>query len=202
MHNFHHIFQDGESPTTLLLLHGTGGNETDLIEFARQVAPSAKLLSPRGRVLENGMPRFFKRIAMGVFDEENIRAEANALADFVGKSAEHYGFDPKKVFAFGFSNGANIAAATLLLRPTVLAGAVLLRPMLPLTPENGADLSGVKVLMTTGSRDSMSPPLSVNQLEGLLRESGASVDRVELDTGHNLVAADFQAVQEFLVKFV
>ena len=125
----------GDSDGTLLLLHGTGGNENDLLPLGHAVAPRASLLSPRGQVLEHGMPRFFRRLAEGVFDHDDLVARSHALADFVTESAGRYAFDPARVVAVGFSNGANIAAALMLLRPAILAGAVLLRPMVPFEPE-------------------------------------------------------------------
>src|SRR4026209_2924110 len=130
--DFIHDCVPGSSSRTLLLLHGTGGNERDLIPLGRELDPNASLLSPRGKILENGMPRFFRRLAEGVFDLEDLKARTHELADFVLAAAREYGFDAGRVFAAGYSNGANIAASSLLLRPGMLAGAVLLRPMVPL----------------------------------------------------------------------
>src|SRR5438034_2303110 len=122
--DFIHEFVAGSSERTLLLLHGTGGNERDLIRLGRELDPSAALLSPRGQVLENGMPRFFRRLAEGVFDVDDLKVRANELADFIAAAAAHYRFDPSRVIAMGFSNGANIASALMLLRPHVLTGAL------------------------------------------------------------------------------
>src|SRR5262249_16993263 len=133
------------SGTTLLLLHGTGGNENDLLELGQTLAPNAALLSPRGKVSERGMPRFFRRLAEGVFDIEDLKFRTQALADFVASAASAYGFDPGKVIAVGYSNGANIAVSMLLLRPATLAGAVLFRPMVPFVPAVPPDLSGKPV---------------------------------------------------------
>ncbi len=132
---FTHRFEPGTSASTLLLLHGTGGNEHDLVPMAAQLAPGVSVLSPRGKVLENGAPRFFKRLAMGVFDEEDLKAQAADLAQFVRDATHRYGLDARRVYALGYSNGANMAAALVLLYPEVLAGAVLLRPVLPLEVE-------------------------------------------------------------------
>src|SRR3954462_4900387 len=118
--DFIHAFVPGTSARTLLLLHGTGGTENDLVPLGRSLDPTAALLSPRGKVLENGMPRFFRRLAEGVFDEQDLIRRTHELADFIGEAAEHYRFDPKNIVAVGYSNGANIAAATLLLHPGVL----------------------------------------------------------------------------------
>src|SRR6187401_91570 len=143
--DFIHEFLPGNSSRTLLLLHGTGGNERDLISLGRELDPNAALLSPRGKVLENGMPRFFRRLAEGVFDLEDLKYRTNELADFVIAAAQHYGFASDNVVAVGYSNGANIAASILLLRPQVLSAAVLFRAMVPVIPDKLPDLSSVCV---------------------------------------------------------
>src|ERR1700693_6385261 len=153
--DFIHKFVPGTSGRTLILLHGTGGTESDLIDLGRGLDPEAALLSPRGKVLEDGMPRFFHRLAEGVFDTEDVKRRAQELADFVAAARKTYGI--ANPIALGFSNGANIAAAMLLLRPETLAGAVLLRPMAPLEPATPPDLKGVPVLMLSGGDDPMSP---------------------------------------------
>src|SRR5438270_10922703 len=137
--------QAGSGAPILLLLHGTGGEASDLIPLGQAVLPGAALLSPRGRVLENGMPRFFRRFGEGRFDEANLKEEALGLANFVGAAAQTHHFDPARVVALGFSNGANIAAALLLLHSHVLAGAVLLRAMVPLIPPELPALTGQPV---------------------------------------------------------
>jgi len=140
--SFVHRFEPGTDRATppLLLLHGTGGDENDLIELGRMVSPDGALVSPRGKVLEGGMPRFFRRLAEGIFDEDDVKRRAHELADFIGEARETYGL-PAPI-ALGFSNGANIAAAISLLRPEALAGAVLIRAMVPLSEPTAADLSG------------------------------------------------------------
>src|SRR5262249_25501268 len=141
--DFIHRFEPappGGTDATLLLLHGTGGNENDLLPVGRAVAPHSALLSPRGRVLAHGMPRFFRRLAEGAFDHEDLVARTHELADFVAEAAKRYGFDAKRVIAAGFSNGANIAGSLMLLRPETLAGAILLRPMVPFEPKTPPDL--------------------------------------------------------------
>src|SRR5215813_9165263 len=143
--DFIHEFVPGDSSRTLLLLHGTGGNERDLIALGRELDPNAALLSPRGKVLENGMPRFFRRLAEGIFDLEDLKYRTNELADFVAAAAQHYGFATEQLVAVGYSNGANIAAATLLLRPEILPIAILFRAMVPLHPEELPNLSSVRV---------------------------------------------------------
>ena len=141
----------------LLLLHGTGGDENDMIPLGHELDPSAALLSPRGKVLENGMPRFFRRLAEGIFDEEDVIHRAHELADFVGTASARYEFDPKRVTAVGYSNGANIAAAILLLRPETLAGAVLFRAMIPLVPPVLPKLAHASILISSGNQDPIVP---------------------------------------------
>jgi len=181
------------APPTLLLLHGTGGSESDLLPLGRTLAPGAAMLSPRGQVSEQGMARFFRRLAGGVFDLADLKRRTHELADFVGVAATHYGFDSRQVVAVGFSNGANIAASTLLLRPGVLAGAVLLRPMVPLVPDPLPDLTGVPVLLASGEHDPLVPVQETQRLAELLRQAGAEVTLHLSPTGHNLVPGDVKA---------
>src|SRR5690242_2434898 len=152
-----HEFVPGASNRTLLLLHGTGGNERDLIPLGRELDPNAALLSPRGQVLENGMPRFFRRLAEGVFDIEDLKRRAADLAAFIVAAADEYGFDRSKVVALGYSNGANIASAVMLLHPGVLAGGVLLRAMVPLEPNPLPAIKGTRVCISNGEQDPMAP---------------------------------------------
>lgn len=180
----------------LLLLHGTGGDESDLISLGHLIAPGSALLSPRGKVLEGGMPRFFRRLAEGVFDEEDVRHRANELADFVTEAREAYGVAAP--IAVGFSNGANIAAATLLLRPDAFAGAVLLRAMVPLSRPPAADLSGKPILILSGAMDQMIPAANAEHLTALFRTSGADVRHRTLPTGHGLSQADIALAKEWL----
>ena len=188
----------GGDPLTLLLLHGTGGDESDLLGLGRSLSPTAGLLSPRGRVLEHGAPRFFRRLAEGVFDLPNLHAETAALAAFVAAAAGAYGFDPKRVVAVGFSNGANVAASVLLSRPAVLAGAVLLRPMVPFEPAAPVDLAGVPVLIARAASDPMVPRQQSDRLAALLRGGGADVTVAEQAGGHGLVAGDVTAARNWL----
>src|SRR6266704_4820336 len=162
--DFIHEFVPGTSNRTLLLLHGTGGNERDLIALGRELDPNAALLSPRGKVLENGMPRFFRRLAEGVFDLEDLKHRTNELADFVAAAAQHYGFATDQLVAVRYSNGANIAASMLLLRPEVLSTAILFRAMVPLYPETPADLGSVRVWIGAGSNDPIVPASGTKEL--------------------------------------
>jgi predicted esterase len=187
----------GGSGDTLLLLHGTGGNENDLLPIGQAVAPGAALLSPRGRVLEHGMPRFFRRLAEGVFDEADLKARSHELADFVERAAKRYAFDPARVVAVGFSNGANIAGAMMLLRPDCLAGAILLRPMVPLVPEKLPALAGRPVLVAAGRSDPVVPAGQVEQLSELLASAGAQVTLHWSPGGHTLDRSDLTAAAEW-----
>jgi phospholipase/carboxylesterase len=193
-HRFLPATAEGHPP--LLLLHGTGGDEHDLVPLGQAVAPGSALLSPRGKVLEHGMPRFFRRLAEGVFDEADLIARANELADFVAEAREAYGL-PAPV-ALGFSNGANIAAALLLLRPEALAGAALLRAMVPLGAPPAVDLAGKRVLILSGAMDPIVPAENAGRLAGLLERSGALVRHQNLPAGHGLSQADVTIVKEWL----
>ena len=180
----------------LLLLHGTGGDENDLLPLGQAIAPGAALLSPRGKVLENGMPRFFRRLAEGVFDEADVKARANELADFVVEAREAYGLAAPT--ALGFSNGANIAAAVLLLRPEALAGAALLRAMVPLSDPPPADLTGKRILVVSGSEDPIVPVENASRLVAMLHMAGASVQHEVLPVGHGLSQADVRLTAAWL----
>ena len=184
----------------LLLLHGTGGNETDLLNLGQTLYPGAALLSPRGKELENGMPRFFRRLAEGVFDEANLIQRTHELADFIEAAAGQYRFDAGKVIAVGYSNGANIAASLLLLRPGILRGAVLFRAMTPLVPERLPDLSGTPVFLASGKHDSLVPTQNVETLAALLKEAGADVAQEWSDAGHQLTAPEIGRAQQWLAN--
>ena len=196
---FSHRFVPGSEPAArpLLLLHGTGGDETDLVPLGRAVAPGVALLSPRGKVLENGMPRFFRRLAEGVFDEEDVRARAHELADFVAAARQHYRLAAP--VALGYSNGANIAAAVMLLRPETLAGGILLRAMPPLAnPEAKEGLAGKRVLIVSGQRDPIAAPANAARLQALLERAGATVEHEVMAGGHELSQADVALASRWL----
>lgn len=182
--------------TPLLLLHGTGGDENDLLPLGQAVAPGASLLSPRGQVLEHGMPRFFRRLAEGVFDEDDLRRRANELADFVNDARKRY--DLPAPIAFGYSNGANIAAAVLQLRPDLLAGAILLRAMVPLREAPTVDLTGKPVLIVSGQFDPIIPASNAQRLAVALARAGADVQHRTLPIGHQLSQADVTVASEWL----
>lgn len=186
VHRFEPATVPGRLP--LLLLHGTGGDEHDLIEIGRAVAPGAALLAPRGNVLEGGMPRFFRRLAEGIFDEADVRRRAAELAGFVAAAREHYQITAP--IALGFSNGANIAAAVLQLHPGTLAGAVLLRPMVPLSAPPDVSLQGTPVLMLSGTADPIVPSSDPDRLAATLLRAGAKVEHRRVPGGHGLTSSD------------
>ena len=198
--SFIHRYEPATDPKRppLLLLHGTGGDENDLLDLGRMISPGSALLSPRGKILENGMPRFFRRLAEGVFDEEDVRFRANELADFVAEARRAYGLEAP--VAVGFSNGANIAAAMLMLRPEALAGAALLRAMVPLSSAPQVDLAGKRVLMISGAMDPIIPADNSNRLAASLSGSGAEVQHQMLPTGHNLSQTDLSLLVKWFAE--
>jgi len=198
--NFHHRFEPGLNPgrPPILLLHGTGGDEDDLLAFGRVIAPGSALLSPRGKVLEHGMPRFFRRLGEGVFDEDDLRRRANELADFVADARRAYRLSPP--IAVGFSNGANIAAAVLLLRPETLAAAVLLRAMTPLSEPPIADLTGKPVLIISGKMDPIVPAANAANLAAILSNAGAAVEALTVAAGHGLSQHDVTLTQDWIAR--
>ncbi len=192
---FVHRFEPGRGRATLLLLHGTGGDEHQLIDLGRQLAPEAALLSPRGQVLEDGVaPRFFARRGVGDLDLDDLRRRGEELAAWVRDACEHYERDPAYVIALGYSNGANIAEELLFRHPGVLRGAALLRPMLIYRPEEPLALSGTEVLILAGDADPYSPAEQVVELAELLAAGGAEVELGRQATGHGLIQADLDAL--------
>ena len=198
MTDFIHRFEparDAGSPP-LLLLHGTGGDENDLLGLGKMISPGSALLSPRGRVLEHGMPRFFRRLAEGVFDEADVRHRALELGEFVTEARQRYGIGAP--VAVGFSNGANIAAALLLLKPDILSGAILLRAMVPLLDPPKAELDGKPVLLLSGQADPIVPASNSAQLATLLSQAGASVTQKVLPAGHQLTQSDVTLARDWI----
>jgi predicted esterase len=192
---FIHRFVPGSRPGTvpILLLHGTGGNEDDLLSLGGTLAPGAPLLSPRGQVLENGMPRFFRRLAEGVFDLEDLRFRSRQLADFVAAARQSYGLGEVPPIALGFSNGANIAAALLLLHPGSLSAALLLRPMVPLVPDPLPALEGTRVFIAAGKHDPIVQPAQSQALADLLGRAGAELTLHWSNAAHGLTREDLDA---------
>jgi predicted esterase len=200
--DFIHVYRPPAEPggPVLLMLHGTGGNEHDLVPLADTLLPGAAVLSPRGQVLERGMPRFFRRLAEGVFDIEDLKRRTADLADFIGSAAAKYGFSTSDVTAVGFSNGANTAAALLLLRPDVLGGAILFRAMVPLTPDALPTLPGPPVLLSNGRSDPLVSPEETERLAALLRSAGADVTVSWQNAGHELTDRDVLTAREWLAQ--
>ena len=199
--HFIHRFEPGRSGRTLLLLHGTGGDENDLIDLGHAIDPDAALLSPRGKILENGAPRFFRRLAEGVFDEADVVRRAHELSDFIKAAIAEYRIDPAQLVAVGYSNGANIAAAMLLLGVAGFSRGILFRAMAPLSQvDRIAEIKGMHVLISAGKFDPIAKPDTVGSLAGLLRRAGGEVDVQFRAVGHELTQDDIVAAQEWLAQ--
>lgn len=202
MSDFVHEWRQGApGAPTLLLLHGTGGNEHDLIPLAESLAPDANLLSPRGKVLEQGMPRFFRRFGEGRLDIDDLKLRAGELVDFVAQQAIERGFDAARVYALGYSNGANVALGMLFERPASLAGGILMRPMLVYEPAEPV-LKGKPVLILAGERDPFTRGPARERLAQVLREKGARVELHVEPSGHELSPDDLDAARKFLAREV
>ena len=193
-----HVFESGSSEVTRLQLQGTGGNETSLLELGRKLVPKAALLSPRGRSLDEGSPRFFRRFSATKYDQQNLLHEADALSTFVSDACAAYKLDPSKVIALGFSNGANIAVASIVRNPKTFAGAILLRPVQPFDEPPQADLSGIRVLVATGTQDPYLPYGA--PLAGYLRKMNADVQEEHVPAGHELTQQDLMATAAWLTS--
>jgi phospholipase/carboxylesterase len=195
---WHPLFNRGETTTTLLLLHGTGGDEHSLLGLGRALAPSASFLSVRGRSMEEGFPRFFRRFNMTSYDQESLEQEADALATLVTRAADHYSFDPSRVVVLGYSNGANIGLASCVRNPHVYAGLVLIRPVMPFEKENTphTDLSGKQVLLLVGERDPYRR--SGESLPAYLGGMGAEIAHEVVEAGHELGTRDLAVAAEWL----
>lgn len=190
------------SSVTLLLLHGTGGDENDLLPLGAALAPKAGMLSPRGKVLENGMPRFFRRVSLGVFDQEDLKHRTRELAEFVEAASRAYRLDTNALVAVGYSNGANIAGSLMLRRPEMLAAAALLRPMVPFVPEKPPDLSGKSMFLGAGRHDPFVTPEETMRVERLFRECGAKVFLQWQPHGHEMGQDEVSAVREWLAGWM
>lgn len=190
--------QDSTSGETLIVLHGTGGDENDLLGIGQAVAPGAAILSPRGNVSENGAQRFFKRLAEGVFDPKEVRSRAEELARFIRAAISNHGLDASRVYALGYSNGANIASTAMFIEPGLLQGAVLFRPMLVFEPEERGDLSGSSVFISAGRMDPIVPVSSVERLAELFESSQAEVTLKWQLAGHNLVPSEVREAADWL----
>ena len=189
-----------DNPVTLLVLHGTGGNEDDLIPLGQALLPGAAILSVRGKVLERGMPRFFRRFAEGVFDEEDLKFRTLELAQFIDAAGRAYGFGGD-IIAVGYSNGANIAASLMLLCPPTLAGAVLFRAMVPFVPDVTPDLTGKQALLAAGRQDPIVPQSGTVKLAEMLKTAGADVSLHWHEGGHELGQDDIAAAQRWIAAW-
>ena len=198
---FIHNFVPGvKKDKVLLLLHGTGGNEDDLLTIGQMLDQRATILAPRGKVLESGMPRFFRRLAEGVFDVDDLKFRTNELASFVDQASAKYKFDLGSVVAVGYSNGANVAASMLLMRPGLVERAILFRAMIPFVPDKVPDLDGTSVFLSGGRFDSMIPQKKTKELEELLVMAGANVKMNWEDSTHSLTADDVEKAKGWLAS--
>lgn len=195
IHRF--IPAEDQSAETLLVLHGTGGNENDLVGIGQAIAPSAAILSPRGNVLENGAPRFFRRIAEGVFDPKEVRSRGEELARFIRAAVVTYRLEPSRIFALGYSNGANIASTVMLIEPGIIQGSILFRPMLVYEPAEKKDLSGSSVFISAGRMDPIVPTTSVEQLAEMFQSANADVTFKWQLAGHSLVPSEVREASEW-----
>lgn len=197
--DFIHAFVKGTSSSlTLLLLHGTGGDENQMLPLGRRLAPEASMISPRGKVSENGMPRFFRRFAEGVLDVDDLKARTHELVQFLARASQTYSFDGSSLLAVGYSNGANIAASVMLLYPSVLTGAVLFRPMVPFRPPSVPDLSGRCALVLAGEWDGMVPKNQTEELVALFQQAGASAQVHWAKSGHGMIEEEVEYASRWI----
>ena len=190
--------EDKTSAETLVVLHGTGGDETDLIGIGQAVAPGAAILSPRGNVLENGAPRFFKRLAEGVFDPKEVKSRGEELSRFIRTAISKYGLNPERIFALGYSNGANIASTVMFIAPELFRGAIMFRPMVVFEPDERPDLSAASVFISAGRMDPIVPTKSVERLVELFEASHAEVTLKWQLAGHNLLPSEVREAADWL----
>lgn len=200
--DFIHRFVPATKPglPALLLLHGTGGNESDLIELGHTLLPGAALLSPKGKVVENGMSRFFRRLSEGVFDIGDLKSRAAELGDFVARAQSHYHIESSPMIAVGYSNGANIGSALIFARPDLLAGCCLFRPMVPYQPDSHPNLTGKAILMLSGALDPTMPPDQPEQLKAIYERCHATVLLHQSNAGHELTSQDIRVAQAWLAN--
>ncbi|WP_345825592.1 alpha/beta hydrolase [Bacillus paralicheniformis] len=197
-----HIYEKGNSDTTLLLLHGTGGNEHDLLPIGRMIDSDANLLGVRGNVLENGMPRFFRRLREGVFDEKDLIDRTDELKAFLDEAANEFHFDRSRVVAIGYSNGANIAGSLLFRHERVLKGAILHHPMVPFRNRKLPDMTGLPVFIGAGKTDPLCPPQESSELAGYFTNAGAQVLLHWESGGHQLTHSEIDQAKIWYEKHI
>lgn len=199
---FTHQFVPGthDEPTAFVLLHGTGGDENNLIPIGREVSPRSSLLSPRGKVIEDGKNRFFRRLPDGSYDREDLIERTDELSEFIQSAKHVYHLEDKKLFAMGFSNGANIAVATFLLKPNIFDGAILFRPIFPMRFDDTPDLKGKKILILAGKNDELTTQKNTEDLAWLLKGFGADVVLIWQDNGHAIVDQDIVDARKWLAE--
>jgi phospholipase/carboxylesterase len=199
-----HIFQKGtdSSKPTLLLLHGTGGDESDLLPLAGMIDDQASVLSVRGNVLENGMPRFFRRLAEGVFDEEDLVFRTKELNEFLDEAANKYDFNRENIIAIGYSNGANIAASLLFHYQHALKGAILHHPMVPRKGIELPDLTGKSVFIAAGTNDPICSPMESAELQSLFEKANAKVELHWENRGHQLTIEEVEAASKWYKRII
>ncbi|MGM0806290.1 MAG: alpha/beta hydrolase [Bacillota bacterium] len=197
-----HLFKKGKdvNKPVLLLLHGTGGNEKDLLSLAEMISPESSVLSVRGNVSENGMPRFFRRLSEGVFDEEDLIFRTKELYEFIEEAANKYDFNRDQVVAVGYSNGANIAGSLIFHYEKSLKGAILHHPMVPRRGIELPKLDGLPVFIGAGKNDPICPPQETEELQQLLNNAGAKVHLKWDDMGHQLSRAEVEEAAEWFSK--
>jgi phospholipase/carboxylesterase len=199
LHSFSHTFVPAESskkPPPILLLHRTGAAETDLIPWAKHLWPGAALLAPRGRVLEDGRPRFFRRYGQAQFDLADLHVQTAELDAFITSARQHYALDAP--IAVGHSNGANIAWSLLFSRPAALTAAILLRPLMPIEPAKISAMPGFPILILSGSEDRIASPKAAMALPERLGQAGAEVSHIFLRAKHDLVPEDQEIAHSWL----
>jgi len=193
-------YDDANKKLTLVLLHGTGGNEEDLILLGKKIEPNASILSPRGKVLENGMPRFFRRLSEGVFDLEDLRIRSHELADFIQKCSVHYKFDLERTIAIGFSNGANIAVSIFFLSPELFQGAILFRAMVPFIPNSLPNLLNKRILISAGLKDAIVSKTETENLYKLFQKTNANTTLKWQPSSHNLIQEDILVAKQWMLN--
>lgn len=196
--SFVHTYQQGTSPWTLLLLHGTGGDDKSLLPLAPALLGDASVLSPKGRVLEGSAPRFFRRVTEGVFDVDDLIFRTNELADWLLDVKAEYGLDPNRLIGVGYSNGATIVSSLLMLRPDVFRGGVAIRPSLPYEPASMPDLQGKDVLYLPGEFDTIVPNEQADRLSQLMRGAGANVTVELMRASHTLTQEDVAVARDWI----